>query len=230
MDTARTRQYVSVRPLTRTLTARYRVVSSIGVVSTPLPPEIGRKRGRRRRGRRKARTRSPTLLSRSRSVARRRFLPQAGRRNVSPCGEKERGDKRKRRKKKKYLVAVLACELPACPRRPRVDREPSSPAGRPRDVAALAAHGQLSSSPCAGRETEATRRLVFMHGRARRCLVFPREDEASLVLQLRDEAHLVFPRGDEAAPRFPAGRRSVTSSSSSGMRQCLVFPQGRGVA
>ncbi|RWV96401.1 hypothetical protein GW17_00040886, partial [Ensete ventricosum] len=31
MDTARTRRYVSVRPLTRTLTARYRVVSSIGV-------------------------------------------------------------------------------------------------------------------------------------------------------------------------------------------------------
>ncbi|RWW38588.1 hypothetical protein BHE74_00056166 [Ensete ventricosum] len=57
-------------------------------------------------------------------------------------------EKKKRKKRKKYQAAVLACALPARPCRPGVDREPlspSSPAGRSRDVAALAARGRLSS-------------------------------------------------------------------------------------
>ncbi|RWV86943.1 hypothetical protein GW17_00051111 [Ensete ventricosum] len=132
-------------------------------------------------------------------------------------------------------------EVPGRRPRLRAARVPSPSTGRPRAVAARGSPTRRRR-PCSPRATivvslrwerdrgDTRRRLVFMHGRARRCLVFPREDEASLVLQLRDEAHLVFPRRDEAAPRFPAGRRSVTSSSNSGMRQCLVFLEGRGVA
>ncbi|RWW34723.1 hypothetical protein GW17_00000499, partial [Ensete ventricosum] len=57
-------------------------------------------------------------------------------------------DNRFRLLAKKYLIAVLACVLPARPRCTRVDRKPlphSLPAGRPRDVAALTARGRLSS-------------------------------------------------------------------------------------
>ncbi|RZR90638.1 hypothetical protein BHM03_00018552, partial [Ensete ventricosum] len=49
---------------------------------------------------------------------------------------KKKKGKEEEEKKKKYLAAVFACALPACPRRPRVDREPlspSPPAGRSRD-------------------------------------------------------------------------------------------------
>ncbi|RZS13966.1 hypothetical protein BHM03_00045607 [Ensete ventricosum] len=62
------------------------------------------------------------------------------------------GDRLKKKKgkeeeeKKKYLAAVLASALPAHPHRPWVDREPSPPAGRPRDIIALAARGRLSSA------------------------------------------------------------------------------------
>ncbi|RWW61406.1 hypothetical protein BHE74_00031535 [Ensete ventricosum] len=62
------------------------------------------------------------------------------------------GDRLKKKKgkeeeeKKKYLAAVLASALPAHPHRPWVDREPSPPAGRPRDITALAARGRLSSA------------------------------------------------------------------------------------
>ncbi|RWW36004.1 hypothetical protein BHE74_00059000 [Ensete ventricosum] len=42
MDTARTGRYIPVCPLIGTWTAYYWAVPSIGVVSTTLPPEIGR--------------------------------------------------------------------------------------------------------------------------------------------------------------------------------------------
>ncbi|RWW53242.1 hypothetical protein BHE74_00040283, partial [Ensete ventricosum] len=66
--------------------------------------------------------------------------------------EEEKG---KRRKKKKYMAAVLAYALPTCPRHPWVDRElllPSTPAGRPR---ALAARGSPARRrrPCSPRAT-----------------------------------------------------------------------------
>ncbi|RZR79110.1 hypothetical protein BHM03_00004726 [Ensete ventricosum] len=77
-------------------TARYRAVPSIGVVSAPLPPEIavdfdrrwpisgginqGRKKKREKKGRTWSRRSSPNPFART------------GRRNVSPRGEKERGN------------------------------------------------------------------------------------------------------------------------------------------
>ncbi|RWW78711.1 hypothetical protein BHE74_00013080 [Ensete ventricosum] len=97
-------------------TARYWAVSPIGAVTAPLPPEIDRYRsiltvighcrvvtidferrryqlreGERRRGRRK--TWSPAmLLARAIRCPRAIYSPRARRRNVSPCGEKERGN------------------------------------------------------------------------------------------------------------------------------------------
>ncbi|RZS17064.1 hypothetical protein BHM03_00049172, partial [Ensete ventricosum] len=73
--------------------------------------------------------------------------------------------KKRKRRKKKYLVAILACTLPVCPRRLRVDREPSLPSlpvGHPPDVAALAARGRLSSP------RGETKRLPVLGERSRR--------------------------------------------------------------
>ncbi|RWW20377.1 hypothetical protein BHE74_00024219 [Ensete ventricosum] len=88
IDTARTGRYVLIRQLIGTRIVLYRAVPSIGVV---FAPRYQPREGERRSGRRK--TLSLTLLfSRAIRCLRAISSPRAGRRNVSPRGEKERGD------------------------------------------------------------------------------------------------------------------------------------------
>ncbi|RRT77191.1 hypothetical protein B296_00029064 [Ensete ventricosum] len=90
MDTARTGRYVLVHPLTETRTARYRAIPPIGVVSILLPPEIEEEG--EEKGEPGVRHCSPDpfthVIHRPRAIS----SPDARRRNVSPCGEKERGN------------------------------------------------------------------------------------------------------------------------------------------